>query len=279
MIETVLSTSVVTASLVSLAIWLSRIWITERLKADIKLDNDTKLEEVKSELRRTNETISNVTSAGGQAYSQVQAALLPHKINAIEAIWGSILAWNEMFAASMLVSILPIDWVRRFGADPSTKENFELLLKAPGHLEFLKARNDVEGVRPFVSERGWALYSAYNSFYLSRITKASMFLMPSVDHAELYEKTNERELVVKSAPQHIVDLYDSNIFIGTSEYLNYLKEELITEFRFELSGERDSNRAASNAAEILRAAEELILDTSEPPLVPGDEPLAHPKDT
>jgi hypothetical protein len=274
--EVIISTSVATAVLVSLAIWLSRIWITERLKADIKLDNDSKLEEIRSELQRTNTQLSGITSAGGQAYSQVQAALLPNKIKAIERMWASVLAWNEMTAASMFVAVLPIDWVRKYGSDPSTKENFEMLLRAPNHLEFLKERNNVESVRPFVSEQSWALYSAYNSFYISRISKASFFLISTFDHAEVFERVNERRLVEKSATKEILEKYDANILDGTNEYLNYLKEEMVKEFHIELSGERDSTRAANNAAEIIKVAESLASNASETLVPPGDSPLGHP---
>lgn len=275
MTEIIITTSISTAVLVSLAIWFSRLWITERLKADIKLDNDSTLEEVKSELKRANDSISKVASAGGQAFSQMQTALLPNKIKAIETIWESVLSWDEMSAASMFVSVLPIEWVRKYGSYPSTKENFETLLKAPKHLDFLKDRKDVELVRPFVSERGWALYSAYHSFYISRITKASIFLIPGVDHSELFGRINERDLVAKSAPKNIVDLYDSNFMSGTTEYLKYLKEEMLAEFRMELSGDRDSSRAASNSASILKAANELIAKSSAQPSPPGNEPLRH----
>jgi len=274
--EVIISTSAATAVLVSLAIWLSRIWITERLKADIKLDNDSKLEEVRSELQRTNTQLSGINSAGSQAYSQVQAALLPNKIKAIETMWASVLAWNEMSAASMFVAVLPIDWVRKYGSDPSTKENFEALLKAPNHLEFLKERNNIESVRPFVSEQCWALYSAYNSFYISRISKASLFLIPTFDHAEVYKRLNERELVVKSASREILERYDADVLGGTNEYLNYLKEEMVKEFHLELSGERDSTRAANNAAEIIKVAESLSSNSSETISPPGDSPLGRP---
>lgn len=269
----IIATSAVTSFLIILALWLSRTWIKERLVADIRLENDSKLEKLKSQLQRTNETLTNITSAGGQAYSQSQVAILPYKIKAIETVWNSILAWHEMSVASMFVAVLPISWVRKNGADPSTKEHFEMLLQNPNHLKFLKERNYTELVRPFISERSWALYSAYNSFYISRITKASMFLISSVNHVEIWEKINERELIKASAPSHILELYDSNILEGTTEFLNYLKEEMIKEFEIVLSGKRDSESAASNAAFILKAAVDLAKQTRQQATIPQDEPI------
>lgn len=148
-----------------------------------------------------------------------------------------------------------------------------MLLQNPNHLKFLKERNYTELVRPFISERSWALYSAYNSFYISRITKASMFLISSVNHVEIWEKINERELIKASAPSHILELYDSNILEGTTEFLNYLKEEMIKEFEIVLSGKRDSESAASNAAFILKAAVDLAKQTRQQATIPQDEPI------
>ena len=273
----ILTTSAATVALVSIALWLSRTWITARLTADIRLENDSRLEELKSQLSRANDSLSNLTSAGGLAYSQSQIALLPHKIKAIESVWGSVIAWNEMSAAAMFVAILPIDWVRKYGSDPSTKRNFETLLKNPEHLTFLKKRNETELARPFISERGWALYSAYSGFYMSRVTKASMFLIPSIDHSEIWRRINERDLVKASVPSEILTLYDANILDGTTAFLKYLKDEMIEEFKMELSGMRDSESAVSNAAVILEASENLVRSSTRQPTVPEDKPLGHPK--
>ena len=269
----IFASSATTIGLTSVAVWLARNWITSRLTADIRLENDSKLEQLKSNLKRTNDTLVSLTAAGEQSYFQSQTALMPHKIKAIEAVWSSVLAWNEMSAASMFVAILPIDWVRKYGSDPSTKRNFETLLKNPDHLGFLKKSNDTELARPFLTEHAWALYSAYSGFYMSRVTKASMFLMPSVDHAEVWERTNERELIRISAPIHILETYDLNIIEGTNSFLKYLKDEMIKEFKLELSGTRDSEVAVSNSAAILQVAENLIQSTSEQLSVPVDKPL------
>lgn len=274
--EEIFTTSAVSVGLFAAALWLGRTWIVARLTADIRLDNDAKLEELKSQLQRANSTLSDMTSAGHTAYSQSQVAILPHKIKAIETVWNSVLAWNEMSAAAMFVAVLPIDWVRKYGSDPSTKKNFEILLKNPEHLAFLKKRNETELARPFISERGWALYAAYSGFYMSRVTKASMFLLPSMNHAEIWKRVNERQLVKASAPVDILNLYDANVLEGTNAFLKYLKDEMIAEFKAELSGARDSKSAVSNAAVILDAAETLVQSSTQKPENPLDKPLVQP---
>ena len=65
----VFATSTVTIGLISVALWLSRTWITARLTADIRLDNDSRLEQLKSNLKRTNDSLSDFTSVGDKVYS------------------------------------------------------------------------------------------------------------------------------------------------------------------------------------------------------------------
>lgn len=66
---------------------------------------------------------------------------------------------------------------------------------------------------------------------MSRVMKASIFLFPSINHVEIWEKINERDLVKATAPTTILDLYDANIIEGTNSFLKYLKDEMIKEFK------------------------------------------------
>jgi len=105
-----------------------------------------------------------------------------------------------------------------------------------------------------------------------------MLLIPSIDHAEIWRRINERDLVKASAPTEILELYDANILEGTTAFLKYLKDEMIGEFKMELSGMRDSESAVSNAAVMLEAAENLVQSsTTRQSIVPKDKPLGQPK--
>jgi hypothetical protein len=262
-----------TVTLLAIAGWLARTWIKERLTADLRLETESKLEELKAQLAKANDSLSMLTSTGNAAMSQAQAALLEHKIKAIKTIWQSVHAWQKTTTVTTFAALMSIEWVKKYGSDPSTKANFDRLLNDLDHLKFMQARNDTELVRPLLSEKSWALYFAYHSFYASRLIKASFLTIPNIDHAALWERSNERELVVSSAPKEILDEYDSNFLIGTSSFINYLKEQMIEEFQAELSGRRDSQAAVSNASSILLAAENLLASTQKEIDVPKDKPL------
>jgi hypothetical protein len=268
--------SMATLALLGMVGWLSRTWILTRLREAIRLETDSKLQTLRSDLQRANDSLQSITDAGQKAFSQVQIAQLPHRIEAIRSVWGSVIAWNPYSMVVTFVAVLPLDWVKKYGSDPKTKENFSILLGAPGHIEFLKQQNKVETVRPFLSERSWALYSAYNSFYLSRIMKAAMFLFPTFDHVELWKRADERALVVASAPEDIVRQYDTDSLLGGNAYLSHIKEELVKEFRAELSGTRHSDNAVTNTSTILKAANVLAESSKRQPPIPNDASLDIP---
>lgn len=267
-----------TITLLGLALWLSKTWIKERLTADLRLETETNLEELKSQLTRANKSLSMLSSTGSAAMSQAQAALLQPKVKAIQTAWESVIKWQQASAVTTFAAVIPIDWVRKYGSDPSTTAQFKTMLNNLNHLEFLKSLNETELVRPFLSGKGWALYFAYHSFYASRFMKASLLTISGIDHAAIWERADERDLVVKSATREILDEYDANYLIGSTSFLNYLKEQMLEEFQSHLSGERESDAAVTNASAILSSAEKLVASTQHQPAAPGDKPLEKPND-
>ena len=84
-----------------------------------------------------------------------------------------------------------------------------------------------------------------------------MLTIAGIDHAEILSRIGERDLVLKSAPPEIVAMYDISPYAATEPYLRFLREKMLVEFRDFLSGQRAGNQAVQDAAEILRAAENL----------------------
>jgi len=209
MLELVLS-SVGSAALVAAALWLGRTWIKERLTASIRLDTERDLAKLKSDLDRASQRIKDVAFAGTSANAQVEGTLLEHRISAVNKVWESVLSWQAVSVATMMVSVLSDDWLKENASHPGTKSTFEQLLKNADHLNFMKKQNETELVRPFLSEQIWALYAAYHSFLSARLVKASLLAIPGIDHAEALSRFNERDLVQKSAPAEIFAAYDKN---------------------------------------------------------------------
>lgn len=261
MLEIVFS-SIGSATLIATVLWLGRTWLKERLTASIRLETEQELTKFKSELDTANQRIRDLASAGTSANAQVEAALLENRIRAVNKVWESVLSWQQVSVATMMVSVLSDDWLKNYASDPGTKSTFEQILKNADHLTFMKKQNETELVRPFLSEPVWALYSAYYSFLSARLAKASLLAISGIDHIEALSRFNERDLVERSAPPEILAIYDKNPYTGTEPYLRYLREEILTQFREFLSGQRAGNLAVQNAAKILHAAEDLAAKSS-----------------
>lgn len=229
MFEVVLS-SIGSAALVSAALWLGRTWIKERLAASIRLDTERELAELKADLDRASQRIKDLALAGTSANAQVEGALLEHRISAVNRVWESVLSWQTVSAATMMVSVLSEDWLKENASHPGTESTFEQLLKNTDHLDFMKKQNETELVRPFLSGQIWALYAAYHAFLSARLVKASLLALSDIDHAEVLSRFNERDLVQKSAPPDIFAAYDKNPYSGTEPYLRYLREEMLMLF-------------------------------------------------
>lgn len=261
LLDIILST-VGSASLIGAVAWLGRTWLKERLTASVRLETEQKLARLKSELETANQRIRDLASVGSAANSQVESALVEHRIAAVKKVWESVQSWQQVSVATMMVSVLPDEWIKKYAADPGTKSTFEQVLKGVDHLDFMRKQNETELVRPFLSESAWALYSAYHSFLSARLTKASLLTIPGIDHAEVLSRFNERDLVEKSAPKDVLAAYDENPYAGTEPYLRFLREMMLAEFREFLSGQRAGNQAVQDAAQILHAAEDLAAKSS-----------------
>lgn len=173
-----------------------------------------------------------------------------------------MLRWQQVSVATKMVSTLTDDWLENNASSPSTKLNFEQLLQDIDYLSFMKKQSEAELLRPFVSERIWALYWAYYSFLSTRLIKAKLLTIPGIKHYEMLLELNERNLVEKSATTEIFASYDKNSHQDAEPYLLYLKEEMVTEFREFLSSQRASNLAAQDTAKMLHAAEDLVAKFS-----------------
>jgi hypothetical protein len=258
----VVLSSVSSAILVAVALWLGRTWIKERLTASIRAETERELAKLKSELDRASQRIKDLAFAGTSANAQVEGALLEHRIRAVNTVWESVLSWQKVSVATMMISVLSDDWLSKNASHPGTKSTFEQILKTTDHVDFMKKQNETELVRPFLSEQIWALYAAYHSILSARFAKASLLAIPGIDHAEALSRFNERDLVQKSAPAEILAIYDKNPYAGTEPYLRYLREEMLAQFREFLSGHHAGNRAVQDAVKILHAAEDLAAKSS-----------------
>ena len=254
--------SIGSASLVGAAFWLCRTWIKERLTASIHLETEQKLAKLKSELDSANQRIHALSAVAASANQQVESALLEHRIAAVKTAWEKVQNWQQVSVVTMMIAALSDEWIKKNASDPNTKSTFDKLLNDIDRTNFLKNQNEAFLVRPFLSEPAWALYFAYHSFLSTRFSKALILTISGLEHAAIISRIDERNLVAKTATPEILAAYDKCVYAATEPYLHYLQEKMLIEFSQMLSGHHAGNQALSNAAEILRVAEELSAQLS-----------------
>src|ERR1700683_4370013 len=134
MIRDFVSTVISSATTSGLVIWLSKEWISNRLKASIQHEYDKKLETHKAELKAEQElAILNIkTSLASEAafhaaahasFSEGQKASIERKLNAVDRLWSFIVQFRSSLPPVLtFVDLLTVDEYRAAKEDPTFQE-------------------------------------------------------------------------------------------------------------------------------------------------------------
>lgn len=198
--------AVSTTFLFGLAVWLFRGLIATRLAKSVQHEFDNKLEEVRSELRkseqafqadlRSKETqIAALRSGALSALASRQAALDRRRLQAVDELWSAVTSLAKLKYASMVMGTVDFDKASELVAKNSNVQ--EIFKVFAGPIEPLQLANDAPKARPFVTQIAWALFSAYQSIILFAVTQLQI-LKTGVDGAK-YLKTDSIENLIKVA--------------------------------------------------------------------------------
>jgi hypothetical protein len=178
--------SIGSATLVAAALWLGRTWIQERLTGSIRLDTERSLAKLKSDLDQASQRIKDLALAGTAANAHVERELLEHRINAVNRVWESVLSWQTVSVATMMVSVLSDDWLKENASHPGTKSTFEQLLKNTDHLNFMKKQNETELVRLFFLNKFGPYTRHITAFFRLGLRKLLSWLFPALTMPKCY---------------------------------------------------------------------------------------------
>jgi hypothetical protein len=147
--------------------YLSRDWISTRLKASIGHEYARKLEAYKTELQHTIEREVAIRTAAHASFSEGQKASMERKLDGIDKLWSTVLILrNKLPGALGFMDLLTVDEYR------SARENqhFRELTNAYSMDSLTQMTRDngvaVEGVRPYVGEHVWLLFWCYQAIHL-----------------------------------------------------------------------------------------------------------------
>ena len=246
-----------TITLLAGAGWLLRTWLGARLREGLRHGYDSKLEQVKAELRDQGESNlallrseidrqADKLRIAAASFSEVQKATLVKKVEAIEVMWLAVLTARSLMPASIITS------------DVLTREELLNIYSGPlgpeiRRIDFglsSKFFGAVDHHRPFLGEVAWAQFATFQGM-MSRVLY--LFRMGERSRGKLiwYEDANICRMVTALLGEAKYSEFE-NLQHSRLQWLNQCFElQLIQTIDLLLSGQQFSSAALNHAEQTL----------------------------
>ncbi|MFN8579424.1 MAG: hypothetical protein U0163_00395 [Gemmatimonadaceae bacterium] len=169
-----LASASVSAVLTSALVWLSKTWISERLKGAIQHEYDQKLEALKAELKAQNDVaverlkasnaqMLSVHTSASNTFTAIHGIAHERRLKGIEALWLAVDDVRKHVPMAVELSdLFSEDNYSQYFSRGAALESLTELDVEYFHKLFKDAREAVEHVRPFVGENLYQLFRAYH---------------------------------------------------------------------------------------------------------------------
>jgi hypothetical protein len=260
----ILSTASSTA-LVGILAFLCKNLIVNRLKASVQHEFDSKLENLRTELRkneeafkadlRAKETQIEVLRSGAlSGLVSRQAILNERRLKAIEQLWVSVEQLAPLKLASSIMAEFNFEKILELAAHTQgIRDLFTMMGKGfePDKLQ----KSDAHKARPFVSELAWALFSAYQAIGHHAVVQVQM-VKAGIRDPKLLNIEHVQKLAKAALPWYAeyIDQYGS---AGHHNLLEPLETELLKELRRMMRGEESDKSSVEQAANIMKEVESV----------------------
>ena len=259
----ILSSAGVSVTLAAAVVWLSRTWISERLKASIQHEYDQKLAAYNAELKSRGETQIEMlkTSVSREAerlrfatssFGEGQRASIEKKLDGVDTLWKGVLSVRANIPPVMrFIDVFTEDEYRKAGNDPTFKKLAgELSVEKISEM-FLDSRGAIERVRPYVGEYLWALFRTYQIL----ITRVVLLLHLGRDDAQKltwHQDGEIRNLLQSSLSQEELRKFDE-AKVGKINWLQRkFEHKILAAMEYVISGKKFSEEALKQA-EVMEA--------------------------
>jgi len=255
-----------TSAFLAAMTWLLRSLILTRLKASVQFEFDGKVETLRTELRKSEETLKAdlrakeseivmLRSGALSALANRQAVLDKRRIEAIDQLWASVIDLGPAKSVSASMAIIKFEQAAKHSSqNPKLRQVFAALGGGLDHKTVFSKKADE--ARPFLTPLAWALFSAYQAILSVALIKAKV-LESGVDLPDIIDTARVESLIAVALPhqKEIIKKY------GHSSY-HYLLEELegklLDELRQMMKGAESDKSSLEQAAAILKESEKII---------------------
>ena len=227
---------------------------------------EKELEEVRRDFERIQSTQQRVLVSLLEISSERAKAVSKREIEAAEAIWASAVKLDRLLVTAKTVDLLKFEAIEEL--DASDRAKFNTILKVfTNNLtpEFMESVN-CQWTRLYVNEAAWAFYQAYSMILLSGAVRM-MAVESGIADSTHFDKTVLKKAILEALP-HQKPTFDKFPNIGSSIFLEELRQALITELRKSIHGERSTEKEAEKARAILNALPKEVPIPGEWPVPP-----------
>lgn len=240
---------------------------------------DTKIEELKSELRRNEEQfaaqlrakeqeLQSLTDTTLSLRSRRHEALDARRLQAVEKLWASKIAIDRMRTVASMVSLLKWEEVLKEveSGDPSIKE-FAAVVDKLGGIDFQTEGQEIsaQSEHPFLPPDVWVPFSAYQRIMLDSAVRIKAVAMGTT--SLLKSEDTLQPLMLLALPEY-KDYIKEHGFSGYYYLLEVLEQKLLNAITEMLDGKAMDDATLKRTAEIISAARET--DISSMPEIPEE---------
>ena len=233
-------------------------YVTEKLSLASKTELQSrqhqfeqKLDEVRRDFQSFQLTQKSLLTSFLEISSERAKAVSKREIEAAEAIWASVDELNQLLLAATTADLLKFDAIE--SASAADREKFKEIAKVfTSNLtpEFIGSVN-CQWTRLYVNETAWAFYHAYSMILITGAFRM-MSLETGIPVTSNFDKSILKKAILEALP-HQKSTFEKFPDIGSSLFLDELRQALMNELRKSIHGEQSTEKEAERARAILNA--------------------------
>lgn len=258
--------------LLAAGLFVARNWIKASIEKGIQSKFDSKLENLRADLRKNEEAFkSDLRSKEAEILalrdgvlsgrSNRQSLLDKRHLEAAERLWAAVIALApyELLSASM--AVFKFDAVaKRTPHEPKLRKIFEVLGNQAPSPD--KIDNPAKNERLFVSPIAWAYFSAYQAIVMGAYMRAKALEIGIEEPGEFFNTEHVRGLLKATLP-HRGEFIEKQDSAAYHHLLEELKEKLLAELKRMLEGADIDQASIARSAEIMEKVKEVVAENTE----------------
>ena len=247
-------------------IYVLKTWITKTVESSVQLRSDTRLENLRGEIRASEERMrsdlrskesqidgirTSVLSSRGDRILYIQK----RRLEAVDNIWISVTKLSRLKLPAMMLSMMKIEAMTNAAGKNNQLRSF---LESIAGDDILAKLGDAaaDRERPFLSELSWALYSAYSSIIGYGIGQVKLMSIGIDKVSEAFD-TDKVRGVLKSALADRAEFIDQHGLAAAFHLLDELENKLLKQLKSDLDAPTSDNENVAKSAEIMKQVSDL----------------------